>query len=105
MANWSMKCRKCGADLGDLREAAASICLRPREDEETRTYFFCEACGVWSVWLCIEDQWTDEDKLIAVGPVSREEGDRIVALIGECPDPGLSWCRCPVHGKLNGTLA
>jgi len=78
MPDWTMKCRECGGDLGDLPAARASICLRPREDE---------------------------DRLIAVGPVSREEGDRIVARIRECPSPDLAWCRCPVHEELNGTLA
>jgi hypothetical protein len=100
-----MKCTRCGADLGGFGDCEASICLRPREDEETRSYFLCERCNLYSVWVCIEDFWTDEDTMFAVGPKLRAEGDRIVALIRECPAPGLASCRCPTHEKLSSRLA
>jgi len=85
MAHWSMKCTKCGADLGGLEKKAATICLSVMGDEETRSYFLCEECDVYSVWVCIEDFFTDEDTLFASGPIPREKGDGIVEKIRKCP--------------------
>ena len=101
MAGWSMKCKQCGADLGGLEKAEASICLRVRGDEETRTYFLCTACDVYTVWVWIEEFFTDKDSLFAIGPIPREKGDEIVAKIRKCPDPGLISCRCPTHQEMS----
>ena len=106
MAEWSTKCVRCGADLGGFEKEAASICLRVRGDEETRTYFLCEACDVYSVWVCIEDFFdATPDTLFASGPVPREKGDEIVEMIRKCPAPGNLSCRCPTHEELSGTSA
>ena len=104
MSDWSITCVQCGADLGGFDKAAASITLRPREDEEDRTYFLCPTCNVYTVWICIEDFFTDECKLFATGPVSREEGDGIVARIRECPDPRNMSCKCPTHREMESRL-
>ncbi len=98
---WTMKCTKCGADLGGFDNEEASICLRPREDEETRSYFLCEACGVYSAWICIEDFWTDEDTMFPAGPISREEGDEIVEKIRKCPNSDNASCKCPSHKEMS----
>ena len=100
---WSMKCEKCGADLGGLEKRAASICLRVRGDEETRSYFLCKDCDVYSVWVCIEDFFTDEEFIITVGPIPREKGDKIIEQIRKCPSPNNMSCRCPTHEELSGT--
>jgi len=104
MDDWSMKCKKCGGNLGGLENAAASICVRPMGDEEDRTYFLCEKCDVYTVWVCIEDFFTDECKLFAAGPIPRKRGDEIVAKIRQCPAPGNMSCKCPVHKEMEGLL-
>ena len=98
---WSMKCKKCGADLGGLEMRAASICLRVRGDEEDRAYFLCAECDVYSVWVVIEDFFTDKESKHATGPIPRKKGDKIVAEIGECPAPNIPSCRCPTHEGLS----
>ena len=105
MDRWSMKCKKCGSDLGAISKAVASICLRPREDEETRSYFLCRKCNVYTVWVYIEEFFTDKETMFATGPVAREEGDSIVAKIRKCPAPQLVSRRCPTHEELSSRLA
>jgi hypothetical protein len=95
-----MKCVKCGADLGSFEKAVASICTRPIGDEEDRSYFLCKECNVYSVWVCIEDFFTDKDTMFARGPIPREEGDRIIDKIRESPNPNNMSCRCPIHKEM-----
>ena len=102
MAHWSMKCIKCDADLGGLDEMVASICLSFRGDEMDRTYFLCVECDVYTVWVCIEDFFTDKDTFFPEGPISREKGDVIVDKIRNCPAPNIKSCRCPVHEEMSG---
>ena len=100
MADWSMKCKKCGGDLGDLDKREAYICLRVRGDEEDRSYFLCKACDVYTVWICNEHFFTDEVVTFSV-PLSREVGDEIVEKIRKCPAPRIMSCRCPAHEELS----
>ncbi|MCP4368587.1 MAG: hypothetical protein GY797_10820 [Deltaproteobacteria bacterium] len=97
---WTMKCEKCGADLGDIENNVASICLRVRGEEETRSYFLCKACDVYSVWICIEDFFTDKDTFFARGPIPREKGDEIIDKIRKCSNPGNVPCGCPTHKEM-----
>lgn len=94
---WSMKCQECGADLGGMDKKAASICLRVMGDEETRTYFLCTSCNMYSIWVYIEEFFTDKETFFCAGPVSREEGDKAVQMIQTCPAPGMKSCKCPAH--------
>ena len=102
MADWSMKCKKCGADLGGFENEAASICLRVRGDGETRTYFLCTHCDAYSVWVWVEEFFTDRDTLYGSGPISRKEGDKIVEMIRKCPAPNNKSCKCPTHEEMSG---
>ena len=97
MADWSMKCKKCGGDLGGLDKKLAAIVLRVMGDEETRSYFLCKDCDVYTVWVWIEPFFTDDDKLFASGPIPREKGDEIVERIRKCPAPDNPSCKCPTH--------
>jgi hypothetical protein len=97
---WTMKCQKCGADLGDLDKRMASIHIRPLGDEEIRSYFLCKECDVYPVWVCIEDFFTDEDTKFASGPIPRDKGDKIVEKIRTCSSPGEPSCRCPGHKRM-----
>ena len=70
-------------------------------DEETRSYFLCHKCDVYSVSVCIEDFFTDENTLFSTGPIPREKGDKIVEKIRKCPAPDNVSCRCPTHEKMS----
>jgi hypothetical protein len=95
-----MKCEKCGADLGGLEKKVASIHIRPMGDEEIRSYFLCRECDVYSVWVCIEDFFTDKDTMFARGPISREKGDKIIEKIRKCSDPDEVSCSCTIHKEM-----
>jgi hypothetical protein len=101
MSGWSMRGTSCGAELGDLQDAVATICIDAMGDEEDRTWFLCETCDAYSVWVCNEAFFTDEVKMWAEGPITREKGDQIVGMIRQCPAPRLKSCRCPAHRKLS----
>jgi len=96
-----MKCQQCGADLGGHDKAVASICVRVRGDEETRSYFLCTACNVYSAWVWIEEFFTDKDTLYPRGPIPKEKGDAIVDKIRRCPAPDLMSCHCPTHEEMS----
>jgi hypothetical protein len=95
-----MNCEKCGGDLGGFENKAASITVRPHGVEEQRVYFLCEACDVYSVWICIAPAWEGEDTVVTRGPIPRERGDRIVERIKQCPAPDIVSCQCPVHREM-----
>lgn len=97
---WTMKCVKCGADLGGLGKKVASICIRPMGDEEIRSYFLCKECDVYSVWICIEDFFTDKDTMFSAGPIPRKKGDKIIEEIKKCSEPDIVSCQCPIHKKM-----
>jgi hypothetical protein len=69
-------------------------------DEEDRTYFLCKKCDVYSVWVCIEDFFTDKDTMFPVGPIPRDKGDKIVDEIRKCSTPNNMSCQCPIHKKM-----
>ena len=96
-----MECKKCGADLGGHEKAVATICLRVQGNEETRSYYLCHKCNVYSESVCIEEFFTDEITLFSTGPISREKGDIIVEKIRKCPAPEIKCCRCATHREMS----
>jgi hypothetical protein len=95
-----MNCIKCDADLGGFENKAASICVRPHGTEETRVYFLCEACDVYTVLISIEPAWEGETSVFTRGPIPREKGDRTVERIRQCSAPDIVSCQCPVHREM-----
>jgi hypothetical protein len=95
-------CTKCGADLGGFKKKAASITLRPMGMEETRSFFLCKACDVYTAHVCIEPAWEGGDTIYTRGPIARDKGDKIVARIKECGSPDNKSCQCPVHREMEG---
>jgi hypothetical protein len=93
-----IRCAKCGKDLeGKDRDGwTASISGSIMGDEYTDSYFFCESCGVYTVEV-YRDSFLGEGEASTRGPLSGEEGDAKVRLIGECPEPWDKKCRCNAH--------
>jgi hypothetical protein len=65
-------------------------------DEQTESYYLCPSCGVYTVEVC-DDRFCGEETISFRGPLAREEGERQVALIRQCPEPWDKKCRCPAH--------
>jgi hypothetical protein len=93
-----MQCAKCGKDLDgrDRNGRAASISGSIMGDEYTDSYYFCEGCGVYTVEI-YRDSFLGEGEVTRRGPLSKEEGDEKVRLIGECSEPWDKKCRCSAH--------
>ena len=101
MPNTSIKCKKCNSELGGLGKRGAFICLLVQGDEESCHYFLCKTCNTYTEWICITNFFSDEDTMFSRGPVSREEGEKIIEKIGKCPNPSDKWCRYPTHEELS----
>jgi hypothetical protein len=93
-----IRCTKCGKDLGggDRSGQLANISGSIMGDECTESYFFCQNCSVYTVEV-FWDVFTGEEEVHIRGPLSKENGDEKIRLIGECSTPWDKKCRCPAH--------
>lgn len=92
-------CGGCGADLGDA--ARTSIAFEVMGDVHTDIYLECGACGAFmrESW---RDRFVGEESRTLHGPIDAAAGAVEVALIGTCPDPSSSRCRCAAHRQAAG---
>jgi hypothetical protein len=67
-------------------------------DEHTDAYFLCPVCDAYTVahW---RDRFTGVESEHRSGPLHRCEGDRVVIMIQQCPDPWDKKCRCASHRR------
>lgn len=96
----SVKCWKCNAELGPVSRRRAFISVFVQGDEETRSWYFCDACRIWMVEFCYDHFMGDCDVKVT-GPYPEEAWAAEVALAQTCPAPGDKWCRCPAHQRLS----
>jgi hypothetical protein len=93
-----INCLQCGKSLyaeggpGPVVSISGGI----MGDEYTDSYFFCPDCNVYTVEVYY-DRFPGEGESSLKGPISKEEGDIYVRLIGECPEPWNKKCRCAAH--------
>jgi len=95
------RCARCGSSLGGIAARPAKICLLALGDEYTESYFYCPACGEYTVRVD-HDRFMGDEETHFRGPLSREEGDRLLAMIAACPDPTDKFCACETHRALGG---
>jgi hypothetical protein len=95
-----LKCGACGRAFA-LPEQVACISGTIMGDECTDCYYWCEACGVYTMRL-YRDVFTGPEVSHDSSPLSREEGNRRIALIRSCPEPYDGRCRCPAHVEYFG---
>ncbi|MCU0410984.1 MAG: hypothetical protein MUF82_00425 [Bacteroidetes bacterium] len=91
-----MECISCRHPFGD-QKPAASISGSIMGDENTDCLYLCPVCATYTIvsWY---DNFTGGDETMSVsGPKSKEEGDRLVALIKRCDNPWDKKCRCAAH--------
>ena len=96
-------CSKCGEALGD-KDGRPLACISGSVmgDEYTDAYYFCDACDVYTV-VGYRDRFGGEETSGTRTPVSKEEGDKKLALIRECSDPSEKRCRCASHRAYFGS--
>jgi len=74
----------------------ASISGRIMGDECTDSYYWCEACEVFTVRF-LREVFAGPEMTHDSEPISREEGDRRLALIRRCLEPYDERCHCEAH--------
>jgi len=79
-----------------MEERVALISGTIMGDECTDCYFWCEACGVYTIRLH-RDSFTGVESYRDSEPIPKEEGERRLALIRSCTEPWNGRCRCEGH--------
>jgi len=98
-----IQCLQCQRSF-EHEKPIASISGSIMGDEVTDSYFLCPMCGVYTVakWW---DDFTGEETMNLAGPMSREEGEARIELIGKCSRSWDKKCRCHAHREyFNDTL-
>ncbi|HOD80444.1 MAG: hypothetical protein BWX88_01071 [Planctomycetes bacterium ADurb.Bin126] len=93
-------CSKCGREF-DCQGADSPVAVIAQEvmgDEYIESFFFCQACGVYTQ-ESYHDRFLGEDSVAIHGPIDKTRGDELVELIRQCPDPTNKKCKCPIHQK------
>ncbi len=93
-----VQCAQCQKEFTgpEYQERVASIAGSIMGDEYVATYFFCPACGVYTIEY-YHDRFCDEESVSVSGPVPKSQGDAKVELLRQCPEPWNKGCRCPAH--------
>jgi hypothetical protein len=94
----TVRCGTCGADLGPIARRKAFLSIFVLGDEETRSWYFCEACRVWMIQEYL-DRFLGGDSVALRGPYPEAACREEVALVRTCPEPGNKWCECPAHQR------
>ena len=95
-----MRCAKCLLEFPEKAVRLAGIAVMGLGDEYVYSYFWCGACQHYTV-ESYRDRFEGGDSVTILPPVSREVGDRAVALIRACPNPMNKHCDCPSHRALS----
>ena len=95
----SVPCGKCHAELGPVDKRRAFISVFAQGDEETLSWYFCEACRVWTIEAYF-DHFMGGEHVTFRGPYPEAACAADVALAKTCPSPGDKWCDCAAHKKL-----
>jgi hypothetical protein len=88
-------CARCGRKFRE-EDFVACIAARIMGDECTDSYYWCGSCGTYTL-LLQRDVFAGPEAAPNCALISREEGDRRLALIRSCTEPGDDRCRCEAH--------
>ena len=100
MSDFDLRCSVCRRSFR-TEERVALICGTIMGDECTDCYYWCEICQVYTIRL-YRDAFLGEETHRDSDPISREEGERRLALIRSCPEPWNGRCRCDGHREYFG---
>nr|AIF06758.1 hypothetical protein [uncultured marine group II/III euryarchaeote KM3_195_B08] len=86
------KCENCKKIL----ERNAFISIEKGGDERIYSYFFCTECDKYTVEL-FRDLFVTGGSEISTFQRDKEEGNKEVLLILDCPSPEDKNCKCSTH--------
>jgi hypothetical protein len=95
MPNEETCCAKCRRPIRE-DQCVAAISGRIMGDTCTDCYYWCDACGVYTLRM-YRDVFVGPETESEGQQFSKEEGDRRVYLIRRCTEPGNERCRCEWH--------
>jgi len=94
-----VNCLGCQIEMRTEDSRASWISIAVMGDEYIYSYWNCPACRQWTV-ESYHDRFMGDDEIQLMGPFPPEVGERCVALIEVCPDPGEKNCDCKSHQAL-----
>ncbi len=94
-----MECLQCKRVFGANEGRRAAIAIMVMGDEYIYSYWYCQACGVYSI-EAYHDRFMGEDSITYMGPFPKEIGDQCAELISTCPAPQDKYCDCDAHKAL-----
>ena len=96
-------CSKCGADPERVKSFAriASISGSILGDEHIETLYYCQSCSCYTIEFFFDD-FDGPGSAKVEGPITKERGDQLAALIARCGQPWDKKCRCPAHREYFG---
>jgi hypothetical protein len=77
-------------------DRVAGITAKIMGDECTDVFYWCAACGVYTIRV-YRDVFTGPETAHDSEPIPKEEGDRRLALVRTCPQPSDADCLCDGH--------
>ncbi len=86
------KCQSCGKTL----ERSAFISIEKGGDERIYSYFFCTECNNYTIEV-FHDQFITGDADISTFQKDKEEGNKDLLFIKDCPSPEKKNCKCKTH--------
>lgn len=95
-----MRCAGCGKQF-EASGRVASISGRIMGDECTDSYYWCEACGTYTLRM-LREIFAGPDTESSGIAIAKEEGDRRLEIIRRCAEPWDERCRCEAHRKYFG---
>ncbi|MGK5083933.1 hypothetical protein WDW37_11585 [Bdellovibrionota bacterium FG-1] len=95
-----MKCLNCQKEFPEEAKPRAGIAIMVAGDEYTYSYWQCEVCSFYTVKSYYDPFMGDNSEVTFLPPMSKEVGDRCVALVLACPAPFDKYCECASHQAL-----
>lgn len=96
-------CSRCGVDSEGSAAftRVASISGSIMGDEHTECLYYCQACCCYTIYYYV-DHFCGEEAERSEGPIDKERGDELAAVITRCETPWDKKCRCAAHREYFG---
>ncbi len=97
-----LNCSRCRAPEGP--EGLARVCSIAGSimgNEHVDTLYHCAKCGCYTIERYV-DHFGGGETAALDGPLTRERGEELAALIQRCETPWDKTCRCDAHREYYG---
>jgi hypothetical protein len=95
MPDDEFRCSRCGRQFEE-KDHVACISAKIMGDECTDSFYWCESCEVYTIRL-LREVFAGPESARSSEPISKQEGDRRLAMIRSCREPWDDRCQCDGH--------